>query len=88
MNVWDRVLETLREQLDSDEFRRWFAETSYASDAGDQVTVWVPSQSAARHLGVHYQHLIDAALAEVNRPEVHVRFIATGIGEDEDAHEE
>lgn len=88
MNVWDQVLETLRDQLDGDEFRRWFAETSYASDAGDQVTVWVPSQSAARHLGVHYQHLIEAALAGVDRPQVQVRFVATGIGEDEDAHEE
>ena len=88
MNLWDQVLENLRNQLDSDEFRRWFAETSYASDAGDQLTVWVPSQSAARHLAVHYQQAIDAALAEVDRSEVHLRFVATGIGEDEDEHED
>lgn len=83
MNAWEQVLEQLRGQLDDDEYRRWFGETAYASDSGDLVTVWVPSQAAARHLGVHYQRLIDTALAEIDRPEVHVRFIATGIGEDE-----
>lgn len=86
MNVWDEILERLRERVDEEEFRRWFADTAYASDSGDQIAVWVPSQSAARHMTVHYQSIIDAALVDMDRPEVQVRFMATGIGEeDEDA---
>jgi len=40
-NVWTVILDRLRAELDSEEFRRWFASSSYASDSGDVITVWV-----------------------------------------------
>jgi chromosomal replication initiation ATPase DnaA len=83
-NLWDRILERLRERLDADEFRRWFSETSQASDSGDQLSVWVTSATIIRHITVHHQHLLDAALNELGRHSTEIRFIATGYGEEED----
>jgi len=53
-NVWQGVLDRLRTALDPEEFRRWFEGTAYASDSGDQITVWVHSESVRRHILVHY----------------------------------
>jgi hypothetical protein len=83
-NLWDCILERLRDRLDADEFRRWFSETSQASDSGDQLTVWVASAAIIRHISVHHQHLLDAALDELGRRSTEIRFVATGYGEDED----
>ena len=82
-NVWHGVLDRLRTALDPEEFRRWFDGTAYASDSGDQITVWVHSESVRRHILVHYQPLIDRALRSLNRPDADVRFVVSGYGEDE-----
>jgi chromosomal replication initiation ATPase DnaA len=86
-NCWDLVLDYLREDLDAEEFRRWFAGTSYASDSGDHVTVWVPSEPIRRHLQAHYGERIARALDAIERSDTHVRFVVAGFSEDEDAEE-
>ncbi len=83
-NIWQQALAYIRAELDDDEFRRWFGETSYASDSGDQITVWVPSETVRRYLDQHYGEKIGAALAAAGRESTGVRFVATGVGEDED----
>ena len=45
MTIWDQILEALRSQMPEEDFRRWFGATAYASDSGDQITVWVLSES-------------------------------------------
>ena len=40
-NAWDEVLSRLRGRVAAEDFRRWFEATAYASDSGDQLTVWV-----------------------------------------------
>ena len=82
-NAWGAILERLRASIDPDEFRRWFSMSSQASDSGDQITVWVHSESVRRHILVHYQPLIDRALRALNRPDADVRFVVSGYGEDE-----
>ena len=83
--VWDDVLERLRAALDAEDFRRWFGSTAYASDSGDQITVWVASEAIRRHLSSHYDTKITGALHAVGRPDTHVRFLVAGFGdEDED----
>jgi len=70
--------------------RRWFASTAYASDSGDQITVWVASEAIRRHLS-HYDREITAALGAVGRHDTHVRFLVAGFGdedEDDDAGED
>jgi chromosomal replication initiation ATPase DnaA len=83
--VWDDVLARLRVAVDAEDFRRWFGSTAYASDSGDQITVWVASEAIRRHLTSHYEQEIMAALTGVGRHDTHVRFLVAGFGdEDED----
>jgi chromosomal replication initiation ATPase DnaA len=81
---WDAVLDQLRARLASEDFRHWFSDTSYASDSGDQITVWVPTEPIKRHLNTHYRELVAEALAAIDRPRAHVRFVVSGVSEDED----
>ena len=85
--VWDDVLARLRADVDAEDFRRWFGSTAYASDSGDQITVWVASEAIRRHLTSHYEQEITAALEGVGRHDTHVRFLVAGFG-DEDEDEE
>jgi len=82
--VWGQILEKLRAAIDPDEYRRWLSASSQASDSGDQITIWVPSSTDARHISVHYLDRIYRALEEMDRVNVTVRFVATGYEEDED----
>ena len=83
--VWDDVLARIRTTVEVEDFRRWFGATVYASDSGDQITVWVVSEAIRRHLTRHYDAEIAAALKAVGRHDTHVRFLVAGFGdEDED----
>ena len=82
--LWDQILDQLGRDLIPDELRRWFGESMQAADSGDQVTIWVPSEPVRRHILTHYQDLIDGALEDLGRQDVEIRFVATGVGEDED----
>jgi len=84
MTVWDDVLEVLRESIPGDDFRRWFGSTAYASDSGDQITVWVLSETVRRHLSLHYTEHLSRALTAINRPDTEVRFIVGGMDEDDE----
>jgi chromosomal replication initiation ATPase DnaA len=82
--VWEAILGRLREALEPEDYRRWFSDTSQASDSGDVVGVWVTSETVRRHIMLHYQHLIAHALAALGRRDVEVRFIATGYTDDDE----
>ena len=84
MTVWDQVLETLRSKLPDEDFRRWFGNTAYASDSGDQVTVWVSTESIRRHIVAHYGDQIDRAIAALGRANTHVRLVVAGEDEDDE----
>ena len=86
-NIWIRVLEIIRPELDSEEFRRWFSASSYASDSGDQITVWVPAASDGRHISQNYNDRIQRALVSLGRTDTQLRFLATGDTDDEDEDE-
>ena len=83
-NIWQRTLERLRGQLDQDEFRSWFAATAYASDSGDRITVWTPSESIRRHIMTHHDPAIRRALADLGRDDAAVRFGVSGFDDDDD----
>lgn len=84
MNIWDQILERIRARIPEEDFRRWFGATAYASDSGDQITVWVPTESIRRHISVHYDNAIDRALAALGRRGAHVRLVVSGIDEDDE----
>jgi chromosomal replication initiation ATPase DnaA len=82
-NAWEAILDQLRGAIAEEDFRRWFGATSYASDSGDQLTVWVSSEAIRRHLEQHYFRHIDRARAEIGRADTVVRFVVTGVEEEE-----
>jgi chromosomal replication initiation ATPase DnaA len=84
MNIWDQVLQRIRARIPEEDFHRWFGATAYASDSGDQITVWVPTESIRRHIASHWDNAIDRALAELGRNDTHVRLVVSGVDEDED----
>lgn len=83
-NIWDQILEKVHTGIPDEDFRRWFGGTSYASDSGDQITVWVPTESIRRHIASHYENAIDRALAALGRTNTHVHLVVTGVDEEED----
>lgn len=86
--IWPRVLERLRPSIDTDEYRRWFSNSSQASDSGDQITIWVPAIADVRHITLHYIDRIYRELEAMDRRGVTVRFVATGYEDDEAEWEE
>lgn len=87
-HIWVAVLERLRSTIDPDEYRRWFLASSQASDSGDQITIWVPAVADVRHISLHYLDRIYRELAQLERTNITVRFVATGYDEDEDDEED
>jgi chromosomal replication initiation ATPase DnaA len=86
--VWDDVLDYMRDRVPAEDFRRWFGDTNYASDAGDQITVWVTTEAIRRYLMHHFAEEIQEALDAIGRGDTQVRFVVTGVGdEDEDEFE-
>jgi len=84
MNAWAEILERMRTKIPEDDFRRWFGQTAYASDSGDQLTVWVPSEAIRRHIATHYERAIERELEASGRGYTHVRMVVTGGEEDDD----
>lgn len=87
-NPWERLLAQVRSEMDAEDFRRWFASTSYAGDSGDQITVWIGSESHRRHIETHYRDELDRALEAIQRPDTQIRFVVAGFGDEEDDEEE
>ncbi|MGE0705418.1 MAG: DnaA N-terminal domain-containing protein [Vicinamibacterales bacterium] len=83
-DAWTLILDRLRARIDSAEFRRWFASTAYASDSGDQITVWVPTETDRRYLQSHFLDAIDQACAALDRPGTSIRFVVAGFGDDDE----
>jgi chromosomal replication initiation ATPase DnaA len=84
MTIWDQVLETLRSKMPDEDFRRWFGNTAYASDSGDQVTVWVSTEAIRRHIAAHYSDQIDRAMSALGRTNTHVRMVVAGEDEEDE----
>ena len=83
-NIWQQILTRLRAELPAEDFRRWFDTTTYASDSGDQITIWVSTEGIRRHILLEYNGLIRRALRSMDRPDTQVRFVVAGVTEEED----
>ena len=84
MTIWDQVLEALRSKMPDEDFRRWFGNTAYASDSGDQITVWVSTEAIRRHIVAHYEDQIARTIAALGRTNTHVRLVVAGEDEEDD----
>ena len=87
-NIWAQILDRIKTDIDAEEFRRWFSNSSYASDSGDVITVWVPSAADGRQISQHYLERLRRELTRIGRSETLIRFVATGYSDDEDDEED
>ena len=87
-NVWELILDRMRREVEPEEFRRWFSETGFASDSGDQITIWVTSEALRRHVQRNYHDVLTRILEELDRAGTTIRFAVAGVGdEDEDGED-
>lgn len=84
MTIWEEILAEVRTRMPEEDFRRYFSPTAYASDSGDQITVWVPTESIRRHLVTHYEDEVRRALQTLRRNGTVVRFVVGGVDEDDE----
>jgi hypothetical protein len=47
----------------------------------------VPTEPGRRHLITYYTGHIDRILEALGRPDTHIRFVVSGVDEDEDEHD-
>jgi chromosomal replication initiation ATPase DnaA len=86
-NIWAQILERVKADIEPEEFRRWFSNSSYASDSGDVITVWVPSAADGRQISQNYLDRLRRELTKLGRTDTLFRFVATGYSDDEDDEE-
>jgi chromosomal replication initiation ATPase DnaA len=84
LTIWDEILTRMRTRMPEEDFRRWFGATAYASDHGNQVTVWVPTEAIRRHIMSHYDEELRSALGALGRTYTTMRFVVGGSGDDEE----
>ena len=77
------MLDHVRTEIQEEDFRRWFGATAYASDSGDQITVWVPNEPI-RRLMESFHDTINRGLAAIDRSDTYVRFVVAGLGDEDD----
>jgi chromosomal replication initiation ATPase DnaA len=88
VTVWDEILAHLQTRLPGEDYRRTFDSTAYASDSGDQITVWVPSEAIRRHIQTHHTEDVREAVVAVGRTNTVVRFVVSGTSDDEEEIDE
>ncbi len=75
MNIWDRILENLEGKVNPQSFETWLKPTSLARDAGDAISVAVPSELFATWLSKNYMGMIKQIARDLHRPGAEISFV-------------
>ena len=74
--IWDQIIGRIETKVNRHTFLTWFKPTVLVSDSGRVIKVRVPNELFKEWLPKHYKGVIGEALAEVERPESTVVFLA------------
>ena len=77
-NIWDDVLGRIEAKVNRHSYYTWFKPTSLIADRGHTIAVRVPNPLFKDWLAKHYSVVLEEALAEVDRRDVTVQFVAAG----------
>ena len=77
-SIWDQILSRVETKVNRHSFYTWFKPTAFVADAGNSITVRVPSLLFKDWLTKHYSVVLSEALAEVRRPRAEFVFVAEG----------
>ena len=75
MDVWEEALNELKDRLSVPTFETWFRSVKLASDAGDTITLEVPSEFAREWLDTRYRSLIESTLSDIKKEKIKLDFI-------------
>jgi len=78
LNLWDDVLGRVEGKVNRHSFATWFRPTTYLSLEGSRLLVGVPNAQFREWLTKNYQGVLNEALHELGRAEVHVVFEEAG----------
>jgi len=81
MNLWDQILARIETKMNRHTFYTWFRPTSFVAEDRSSVTVRVPNLLVQDWLTKHYRGVIAEALAELNRSNLIVNFVADPQGD-------
>jgi hypothetical protein len=76
VSTWQSVVDVVKGKLNTHSFETWFLPTKQSGSANGTVTVEVPSALFQKRLTVEYAELLQEALVEIAKPELHLEFIA------------
>ena len=76
MNTWDQILGRIETKVGRHAFYSWFKPTSLISEDRTSLTIRIPNPLFKEWLTRHYSGVIAEAMAEVQRPNVTLQFIA------------
>jgi chromosomal replication initiator protein len=77
-SIWDQILTRIETKVNHHSFLTWFKPTSLVGDGGSSITVRVPNPLFKDWLTKHYAVVLSEALAEVQRPDTSLVFVAEG----------
>jgi chromosomal replication initiator protein len=80
-NIWDEILTRVQAKVNRHSFYTWFRPTSFVADDGVSLTVRVPNALFKDWITKHYSGVIGEALAEVNRANAAVSFVASALAD-------
>jgi chromosomal replication initiator protein len=80
-NIWDEILTRVQAKVNRHSFYTWFRPTSFVADDGVSLTVRVPNALFKDWITKHYSGVISEALAEVNRANAAVSFVASALAD-------
>ena len=77
-SIWDQILTRIETKVNRHSYYTWFKPTSLIADRGHTIAVRVPNPLFKDWLAKHYSVVLEEALAEVDRRDVTVQFVAAG----------
>ncbi len=76
MNTWERILARIETKVGRHAFYSWFRPTSLVAEDRAALTIRIPNPLFKDWLTRHYSGVIAEAMAEVNRPDLALTFVA------------
>src|SRR5512134_2409430 len=80
MNLWDRILSSLQQKMNSQTFNTWLRPTQQLSAADGTLQIEVPSVLFAEWIHKNYMPLIQASARELAVGDLHLQFTSRDPG--------
>lgn len=85
--IWDRVLDTMRSDINKQSFDMWFRDTAPLSITNDTLYVRVPDEVARRHISSNYYPVIQNAINDISGNGLSCEFVTEGEKKDTEKKE-